>query len=147
WLTRRAGDTFPPAAFFGMPRATSRHSPAALTLNIYRFPARYGIGRLVAAKHGEVKVFNESLTAAVWGAFSAKMQELEKQHSVFDELGIPEQSDPEPEQMSGGPVAVKRRGKVVPMQVIQFVENQFVQQLTQTNYNVGDVNNAIQSSE
>ena len=37
----------------------------------------------------QVKEFNESLPAQVKAAFTMKLDELTKQHAVFDSLGIP----------------------------------------------------------
>jgi hypothetical protein len=94
----------------------------------------------------QVKAFNESLPAQVKAAFTAKLEELTKQHAVFDDLGIPEESEPTPSPVSATAPRPKS-GKARAVQIIQNVETIFVQQLNQTNYNVGDVNNAIQSGE
>jgi hypothetical protein len=94
----------------------------------------------------QVKEFNESLPAQVKAAFTAKLDELTKQHAVFDDLGIPE--EPEPPPSPRGPITQQaKKGKARAVQIIQNIETMFVQQLNQTNYNVGDVNNAVQSGE
>jgi hypothetical protein len=92
----------------------------------------------------QAKEFNESLPAQVKAAFTAKLEELTKQHSVFDDLGIPE--EPEPPAMPSSPAPAKpKTTKARAVHIIQYVENQYVQQLNQTNNNIGDVNNAIQA--
>jgi hypothetical protein len=91
----------------------------------------------------EVKRFNEALVPEIKAAFAAKLEELTKQHAIFDDLGIPE--EPEPRPASGGPLAPKpRKGKARAQQIIVKVETMLVQTLNQTNNNRGDVNNAIQ---
>jgi hypothetical protein len=94
----------------------------------------------------QVKAFNESLSAQVKAAFAAKLDELTKQRAILDDLGIPE--EPEPRAIESSPIPARpktARSRVV--HVTQYIDSMFVQQLNQTNYNVGDVNNAIQSSE
>src|SRR5262249_46255138 len=96
----------------------------------------------------QVKAFNESLPEQVKAAFAAKLDELTRQHAVFDELGIPEEPEPEPSVPISTPAAPRpKKGKEQAEQIIQVVGTMYVQQLNQTNYNVGDVNNAIQSGE
>lgn len=92
----------------------------------------------------QVKEFNESLPAHVKLAFDNKLTELTKQNAVFDGLGIPDAPEaPTPHAIeSATPVKTK---KTRAGQITQIVQNMYVQQLNQTNYNVGDVNNAIQS--
>jgi hypothetical protein len=94
----------------------------------------------------QVKTFNESLPAQVKTAFAAKLDELTKQHAVFDDLGIPEEPEP-PELPSSLAPAKPKTAKAKAIHITQFVQNQYVEKLTQTNYNVGDVNNAIQAGE
>lgn len=94
----------------------------------------------------QVKIFNESLPAQIKAAFSAKLDELTKQHAVFDDLGIPD--EPEPLVTPSSPAPAKpKTARARGVQIIQKVETMIVHQLNQTNYNVGDVNNAIQSGE
>lgn len=93
-----------------------------------------------------MKAFNDSLPAQVKAAFSEKLEQLTKQHAVFDDLGIPEEPEPLPSPTIPSTPPPKR-GKARAVQIIQNVEQMFVQQLNQANYNAGDVNNAIQSGE
>lgn len=95
----------------------------------------------------QVKAFNETLLGEVKPVFEAKLADLTKQHSVLDALGIKE--EPEPVYSVGEPVVrkPKRSGATRAVQIIQYVETQYVQQLNQVNNNSGDVNNAIQSGE
>ena len=97
-----------------------------------------------ASINKQVKEFNELLPAQVKGAFTAKLDELTNQHTIFDDLGIPE--EPEPPVLSSSPSAPQpKKGKARAAQIIQNIETMYVQQLNQTNNNRGDVNNAIQS--
>jgi hypothetical protein len=92
----------------------------------------------------QVMAFNESLPAQVKGAFAAKLDELTKQHAIFDDLGIAE--EPEPPVSLGSPATPQpKKGKARAIQIIQNIETMYVQQLNQTNNNLGDVSNAIQS--
>jgi hypothetical protein len=94
----------------------------------------------------QLKAFNEALPEQVKTAFAAKLDELTKQHAIFDTLGIGEESvSVFPTKSPATPEPKKGRSRAV--QIIEHVENLYVQQLNQTNYNIGDVNNAIQSSE
>jgi hypothetical protein len=104
--------------------------------------------QFATSSNGQMKVFNESLPAQLKAAFVAKLEALTKQHAIFDDLGIPDESPvPVAAQSVASPIASSRkRGKARAVQIIQYIENQFVQQLNQTNSNVGDVNNAIQSN-
>jgi hypothetical protein len=129
-----------------------------------------------AAINQQVKEFNESLPAQVKTAFKDKLEELTKQYAIFDDLGIPEEPEP-PQATSTPTPAKKpfqkchfgsltsrkpwsfapprlfetaskpRTVKAQVVHITQYVENQYVQQLKQINYNTGDVNNAIQSGE
>lgn len=92
----------------------------------------------------QVKDFNESLPAQVNTAFTAKLDELTKQHTIFDDLGIAEEPEP-PVSPSSTSIPQPKSGKVRAVQIIQYVEKMFVRQLNQTNNNLGDVNNAIQA--
>jgi hypothetical protein len=93
----------------------------------------------------EVKEFNEGLVPQIKAAFASKLDELTKQHAIFDGLGIPE--EPEPAVMPSNPAAPKpKRGRARADQIIVNVETMLVQTLNQTNNNTGDVNNAIQGS-
>jgi hypothetical protein len=103
------------------------------------------IATFAAAINKQVKEFNESLPAQIKAAFTARLDKLTEQHSIFDGLGIPEEPDP-PDVPSSATTAQPKRGKARAGQVIQFIETMYVQQLNQTNNNVGDVNNAIQSN-
>lgn len=93
----------------------------------------------------QVKQFNGALIAEIKAGFTRKLDELSKQHAVFDDLGIPE--EPQPTALPN--IAVTSRpktGRARAEQIIVNVETMLVQTLNQTNTNVGDVNNAIQSS-
>jgi hypothetical protein len=93
----------------------------------------------------QVGQFNEALAPQIKAAFAAKLDELTKQHAIFDDLGIPEEV--EPPAMQGSMVAPKpKKGKARAQQIIVNVETMLVQTLNQTNKNTGDVNNAIQGS-
>ena len=93
----------------------------------------------------QVKEFNESPATQIKAAFAAKLDELTKQHAIFDDLGIPE--EPEPPAMPSSPVAPKpKKGKAKAEQITVNVDTMLVQTLNQTNNNAGDVNNAIQSN-
>ena len=93
----------------------------------------------------EVKDFNETLVSRITVAFAAKLDELTKQHAIFDDLGIPEEL--EPSTVPSSPVAPKvKKDKARAEQIIVNVETMLVQTLNQTNNNAGDVNNAIQSN-
>ena len=94
----------------------------------------------------QVKEFNELLPAHVEGAFTAKLDELTNQHTIFDDLGIPE--EPEAPVLPSSPTIPHpqpKRGKARAVQIIHNVEKLFVQQLNQMNNNLGNVSNAIQS--
>jgi hypothetical protein len=91
----------------------------------------------------QVRQFNEALAPQIKAAFAAKLDELTKQHAIFDDLCIPE--EPEPAALPSSPVAQKpKKGKARAQQIIVNVETMLVQTLNQTNNNTGDVNNAIQ---
>jgi hypothetical protein len=94
----------------------------------------------------DVKTFNEGLPALVKGAFSVKLEELTKQLSIFEELGIKEEKAVPTTSPSSSPRAPSPK-KAPPRvtQIIQHIETMYVEQLSQTNYNAGDVNNAIQA--
>jgi hypothetical protein len=96
----------------------------------------------------QVKQFNEALVPQIKAAFAAKLDELTKQHAVFDDLGIPE--EPERAALPSSPVAPKaKKDKARPDRIIvniEKIEQMLVQTLNQTNNNNGDVNNAIQGS-
>ncbi|MBX3448692.1 MAG: hypothetical protein KF777_03985 [Planctomycetaceae bacterium] len=95
----------------------------------------------------QARAFNESLPDAVEAAFAAKFEELEKQHAIFDDLGIKEQQELVDEPVPAMATASRPRKKVTrKTYVVQYVQNQFVAELNQINQNTGDVNNAIQSS-
>jgi len=97
-----------------------------------------------ASINKQVKEFNELLPAQVRGAFTAKLDELTKQHTIFDDLGIAEA--PEAPILPSTPFTPQpKKGKARAVQIIQKIDKMFVQQLNQTNNNLGDVNNAIQS--
>jgi hypothetical protein len=92
----------------------------------------------------QVNEFNESLPAQVKAAFTAKLDELTKQYTIFDDLGIAE--EPDPPAMQSSPMPPRpQKGKARAVQIIHNIDQMFVQQLNQTNNNFGDVNNAIQS--
>ncbi len=91
----------------------------------------------------QVKAYNEALPAQVKAAFDAKLGELAKQHALFDDLGIP--AMPKPPTLLSSPALPKPKpAKERVVHITQYIENQFVQHLAQTNYNGGDVNNEIQ---
>jgi hypothetical protein len=93
----------------------------------------------------DVKAFNEALPEKVKAAFGRKLEELTRQHSIFDNLGIKEEVVVAAAPESSTPTAKPKRGLPRGVQIIQFIEHQYVKQLNQTNSNIGDVNNAIQS--
>lgn len=93
----------------------------------------------------QVKAFNESLPADVKAVFATKLEELTKQHAIFEAIGIPEEPDP-PALPSAFTKPQPKKGKARAVRIIQIIEAMYVQQLTQTNYNAGDVNNAIQGA-
>jgi hypothetical protein len=94
----------------------------------------------------EVKEFNEALVPQIKAAFAAKLDELTKQHAIFDGLGIPE--EPELPALSGAPVVPKaKKGRARAEQINLYVGTMLVRTLNQTNNNEGDVNNAVQSGE
>jgi hypothetical protein len=96
----------------------------------------------------QLKAFNEALPEQIKTAFAAKLDELTKQYAIFDGLGIEEQEEPAPVAPAKGPAAAPpKKGRARAAQILQHVEHLYVQQLNQTNYNIGDVNNAIQASE
>ncbi len=94
----------------------------------------------------QVREYNESLPAQIKAAFTAKLDELTKQHAIFDDLGIPDEPDPPPTP-SRPAAAQPKKGKARAGQIIQIVERMYVETLNQTNNNVGDVNNAIQAAD
>jgi hypothetical protein len=101
-------------------------------------------------KYGErvakqVKQFNEGLPEKVNAAFNVKLGELTQQHSIFDKLGIKEEVITPLVSAGCSPVPQPKKQPSRATYIIQFVANQYVQQLNQTNNNIGDVNNAIQS--
>jgi hypothetical protein len=94
----------------------------------------------------DVRAFNEALPAKVKAAFNAKLDELTKQHSIFGNLGIKAQEPPAPSfPMPSTPSPQPKKERRQPIQIIQYIEKQYVQQLDQINNNMGDVNNAIQT--
>jgi hypothetical protein len=103
--------------------------------------------RECAAKINEqVKAFNESLPAQVEATVASKLGELTDQRSIFDDLGIPEEREEPflPSRPSATPSPKKAKARAG--QIIQIIQHQYVQQLNQTNYNVGDVNNVVRAS-
>lgn len=94
----------------------------------------------------QIKQFNGALAAQIKAAFTTKLDELAKQHAIFDDLGIPE--EPEPPTLPSTAVAPKpKRGRARAEQIIVNVDTMLVQTLNQTNNNPGDVHNAIQSGK
>lgn len=95
----------------------------------------------------QVKAFNEAIPGKVKSAFDVKLEELTKQHSIFDSLGIVEEK-PTPPPLPSGPPSPQheKRPRRVP-EIVLYIENQYVQQINQMNNNTGNVNNAIQSDE
>jgi hypothetical protein len=93
----------------------------------------------------QVVAFNEALVPQIKAAFASKLEELTKQHAIFDDLGIPEQTEPEEIRGSSAPKA--KKGKARADQIIVYVQTMLVETLNQTNNNTGNVNNAIQSNE
>lgn len=95
----------------------------------------------------DVRLFNESLPEKVKAAFNAKFEELTKQHSIFGSLGIKAEEPPAPSYPRPSALNQKlKKERPQPVQIIQFIERMYVQQLNQKNNNAGDVNNAIQSN-
>jgi hypothetical protein len=96
----------------------------------------------------QLKAFNEALPEQVKTAFTAKLDEVTKQHAIFDSLGIGEEEEPAPVVPTKSPaMPPAKRGRTRAVKILEHVEHLYVQQLNQTNYNIGDVNNAIQSIE
>jgi hypothetical protein len=93
----------------------------------------------------QVRQFNEALAPQIKAAFAAKLDELTKQHAIFDDLGIPEQS--ESMGLAGSSAPKPKKGKARADQINIYVETMLVETLNQTNNNTGNVNNAIQSNE
>ncbi len=94
----------------------------------------------------QVREFNESLPAQVKETFEAKVKELSRQHSIFADLGIKAEEKVRVSHAVTAPTPKKPKTRD-PKMVVQFVMNQYVEQLNQTNNNTGgDVNNAIQSN-
>lgn len=95
----------------------------------------------------QVKAFNESLPEQVKAAFEVKFTELSQQHSIFTGLGIKAEERVQDFHPTTS-TSVKKSKAREPKVIIQYVMNQYVEQLNQTNNNVGgDVNNAIQSGK
>lgn len=102
----------------------------------------------------QVKAFNESLPESIKGAFATKLEALKQQYSAFNELGIVENEQPDDASYPAVPERSRpmsftpMRDKIVqPQVIITIVQNFYVNELNQFNYNSGDVNNAIQSNE
>ncbi len=96
----------------------------------------------------QVKKFNESLPEQVKSAFQSKFDELSKQVSIFTELGLKAEVRKTPAASKLEESKAKKAKVREPQVVIQFVMNQYVAELNQTNNNAGgDVNNAIQSNQ
>jgi hypothetical protein len=93
----------------------------------------------------DVKAFNESLPSTVKAAFDVKLEELAKQHSIFDGLGIKEADPFIATDTGGGSTQKPKKGSQRASHIIQVIEKLYVHQLNQINNNAGDVNNAIQS--
>lgn len=107
--------------------------------------SRERITKYADAINQQVKSFNESLPPQIKAAFAAKLEELTRQYAAFEELGIPEVT--EPPEMPTSPVPAKpKTAKAQVVHINQFIDKMFVQQLNQTNNNIGDVNNDIQSN-
>jgi hypothetical protein len=98
-----------------------------------------------AAMNKQVKEFNASLPSIVTETFRAKIDELGRQYDVLDALGIPEEEAEPPAQPTTLPTPQPRKRGVYRVNIIQHIAAMYVQQLNQTNNNIGDVNNAIQS--
>ena len=95
----------------------------------------------------QVSEFNSGLADALKPVFETKLEQLTNQLSVFDSLGI-KQEEPAPSWTTTTTPAPRGRksSSRPPAQIIQYIQSQFVEQLTQINRNTGDVTNAIQSS-
>ena len=105
----------------------------------------------VNASTAQVKNFNQKVPEEIKAAFKQKLEELTKQHSFLDGLGIKREAvtqstdTSEVNAMKSPPRAAKSRSNE-PKVIIQIIEKMYVKQLNQTNNNTGgDVNNAIQS--
>jgi hypothetical protein len=94
----------------------------------------------------DVKAFNEALPEKIKRAFNVKLEELTKQHSIFDSLGIKEQEIISPAPATGEATSQPKKSRSRAVHIIQYIENQYVQKLNQINNNTGDVTNAIQSN-
>jgi hypothetical protein len=93
----------------------------------------------------QVKEFNAALAPQVKAAFAEKLAELTTQHGIFDDLGIPE--EPETPALPSSPtISPPKKGEARVTHITQYIDTMIVQTLNQINTNVGDVNNAIQSS-
>jgi len=102
-----------------------------------------------AASAADVKKSNEMAPKEIEAAFQIKFEQLKKQHAIFDKLGIPEETaEPELSEVIAPNTKPSRvpKGRR-PQYIIQFVQTQLVERLTQINKNTGDVNNAIQSNQ
>ena len=93
----------------------------------------------------QVAEFNAGLANSLRPVFEAKLDQLTRQLSVFDSLGIELDRPDTPAHPTPPPRERKSPGRH-PTRIIQYVQAQFVERLTQINHNAGDVNNAIQSS-
>lgn len=72
-----------------------------------------------ASINKQVKEFNQFLPAQVKAAFTAKLDELTKQHTIFDDLGIAE--EPAPPVLLSRPAASRpKKGKARAIQIIQY---------------------------
>jgi hypothetical protein len=112
------------------------------------------IAEYARSNNQQAKRFNDALPPQIKAEFAAKLNQLTQQHAFLDDLGIPEQAEPpqlkpQEHQVEASPVqeVKERSGPVIHITqyIIQHIGQQFVERMKQTNYNEGDVNNAIQS--
>lgn len=89
----------------------------------------------------EVKAFNFTLPEKIGKIFQKKYDRLKQENATLDALGIVE------EKPDVSPYPSPKKSRQKPQQVINRFQVIITDQLNQMNYNVGDVNNAIQSTE
>jgi hypothetical protein len=105
------------------------------------------IAEFAAYANADAKDINDQLPNRLKTAFDVRLIELAKQQEILDSLNIPLTPEPPPQEIpiSSTPATKtqKERAAIIVLQVQQMT----VQQLTQINYNAGDVNNELQSGE
>lgn len=97
----------------------------------------------------EVDLFNQFIPNKIKDRFATKSQALIKQSSVLNNIGIKKEESIELPPASLADFTKSARlahPQILCQFFIQVVNEQFVEQLNQTNHKVGTVNNAIQST-